>query len=81
MSIQNEMRRVRRTNLEHAAKRLRFEIEGLTKTICINLDTSLCRPEDLPISEVDSQMDELKAKWAELLQALSEIARIDEELK
>ena len=81
MSTQNEMRRMKKTNLEHKAKRLRCEIESLTKTICVNLDTSLTQPEDLPISEVDSQMDELKSKWAELLQSMSEFARLEEELR
>lgn len=81
MSAQNEMRRVKRTNLEHAAKRLRGEIESLTRTICINLDTSLHRPEDLPVGEVDSQWDEVKAKWSELNQALASIDQINEDLK
>jgi hypothetical protein len=81
MSIQNEMRRVRRTNLLHRVGRLRGEIESLARTISINLDCSLKTPEDLPISDVDSQFDELKAKWSELTVAIAEIHRIDEELK
>lgn len=81
MSAINEMKRVKRTNLEHSAKRLRSEIEALTRTICINLDTSLCHPEDLPIGEVDSQFDELKGKWAELNQNISEVNRINEDLR
>jgi len=81
MSVQNELRRVRKTNLEHSAKRLRLEIESLAKTICINLDCGLMAPENLPISEADSQFDELKAKWAELTVAIEEIKRLDEELK
>jgi hypothetical protein len=81
MSIQNEMRRMKKTNLEYTAKRLRGEIGYLTRTICMNLDTSLTKAEDLPISEVDSQMDELKSKWAELLQAMSEYSRLEEELR
>jgi hypothetical protein len=80
MSVQNEMRRVKKTNLEYTARRLRMEIETLTRTICVNLDTSLKRPEDLPIPEVDSQVDELKAKWAELIHANSEISAIEEAL-
>ena len=81
MSTQNEMRRVKRTNLEHMAKRLRGEITSLSKAMCINLDTSLCTPEQLPILDVDSQFDDLKAKWGELIRTLSEIAIIDEALK
>jgi hypothetical protein len=81
MSIQNEMRRIKLTNLEHAGRRLRIEIANLCKTICINLDCSLSKPEALPIDQVDSQWDELKAKWAELTVSLTEIARLDEELK
>ncbi|PKN71212.1 MAG: hypothetical protein CVU54_01970 [Deltaproteobacteria bacterium HGW-Deltaproteobacteria-12] len=81
MSIQNEMRRVRITNLEHTARRLRMEIESLCKTICINLDCGLTKPESLPIDQVDSQWDELKTKWADLTVALAEIARLEEELK
>lgn len=80
MSVQNEMRRVKKTNLEFTAKRLRMEIEGLTRTICVNLDTSLTPAEDLPIADVDGQMDELKDKWAGLNHALSEIERINQEL-
>ena len=81
MSAQNEMRKVRRTNLEHTAKRLRLEMESLSKTICINLDTSLRQAEALPIADADSQFDELKNKWGELIQALAEIATINEALK
>lgn len=81
MSLQNEMRRTRLTNLEHSAKRLRLEIEKLAETICINLDCGLQRPEDLGIDVLDSQWDELKAKWAELTVALAEIKRLEDELK
>jgi hypothetical protein len=81
MSIQNEMRRVRKTNLEYRGKRLRDEIQNLARTICINLDCSLRKPDDLPIAEVDGQFDELKAKWGELAVSLEEIRRLDEELK
>lgn len=81
MSLQNEMRRVKITNLEHTARRLRMEIENLSKTICINLDCSLRRPEELDIAVLDSQWDELKGKWADLSVALAEITRLEEELK
>ena len=80
MSLQNEMRRTQKVNLEHKAKRLRGEIENLAQTICINLDCSLKRPEDLPVGEVDSQWDELKSKWAELTVSLNEIRRLEAEL-
>lgn len=81
MSLQNEMRRTRITNLEYAAKRFRGEIECLSKTISFNLDCGLTRPEELSIGVIDGQWDELKAKWGELNVALSEIARLQEELK
>lgn len=81
MSLQNEMRRTQKANLEYKARRLRIEIQNLTRLLCINLDCSLHKPEDLPIGEADSQFDELKEKWGELGVALAEISRIDEELK
>lgn len=81
MSLQNEMRRVRKTNLEFTARRLRGEIENLSRIICMNLDCSMKKPEDLPIGETDAQFDELKAKWGELGVALAEISRLKEELK
>lgn len=81
MSGQNEMRRMRKTNLEYAAKRLRLEIESLSRIICINLDCSLHHPEDLPIAEADAQFDSLKAKWGELAVALEEISRLNKELE
>lgn len=81
MSTQNEMRRVKKTNLEHQAKRLRFEIEGLSKTICINLDCSITRPDDLPMDVLDSQFDELKGKWAELVTTMAEVSALDEALR
>lgn len=81
MSAQNEMRKVRLTNLEFTARRLRKEIGSLAKTICINLDTSLRPAEELPVPEVDGQFDELKCKWGELIQAQSEIATINEALR
>jgi len=81
MSTLNAMRHVRITNFEHKAKKLRLEIESLSQIICINLDCSLHRPEDLPIDVVDNQFDELKSKWAELVSAQAEIKRLEEELK
>ena len=81
MNLQNEMRRIQLTNLEHKAKSLRLDIERLCKTICINLDCGLTKPEDMPIVQVDSQWDELKSKWADLTVALEEIRRIKEELR
>lgn len=81
MSTQNAMRRVRLTNLEHTARRLRLEIEGIANVICINLDCSLRRPEELEIDVLDSQWDDLKSKWAELISAQEEIKRLEEELK
>ncbi|MCE5265718.1 MAG: hypothetical protein LLG97_19590 [Deltaproteobacteria bacterium] len=81
MSTQNEMRRMKKTNLEFKVKRLRGEIEALARIICINLDCSLKRPDDLPIAETDAQFDDLKAKWGELAVVNEEIVRLDEELK
>jgi hypothetical protein len=82
MSLQNEMRRVRLTNLEHIVRKLRLEIASLCKIICINLDLGLfSKPDDLPIAETDSQWDELKSKWAELIAHKEEIKRLEEELK
>lgn len=81
MSLQNEMRRTRLANLHYAVKRLRAEIEGLRKLISINLDCSLHRAEDLPITDTDAMWDDLKAKWAELIAAQEEIKRLEEELK
>jgi hypothetical protein len=75
------MRRTQKINLEFKAKRLRGEIESLARIICVNLDCSLHRPEDLPVAEVDSQWDELKTKWADLTIARTEIKRLEEELK
>ena len=81
MSLRNEILRTQNTNLAFKAKRLRNEIESLAQTICINMDCSLKRPEDLPIDIVDNQFDELKSKWAELVSATAEIKRIEEELR
>ena len=81
MSIQNEMRKIKLTNLRHQAATLRMDIGTLARTICINLDTSMTRPENLPVETVDSQWDELKSKWAELTVALADVKRLEEELK
>jgi len=81
MSTLNAMRRVKLTNLAHTAKRLGIEIENLAQIICINLDCSLHRPEDLQIDIVDNQFDELKSKWAELISATAEIKRLEDELR
>jgi hypothetical protein len=80
MSMQNEMRRVKKTNLEYKARRLRGEIENLCGIIAHNLDCSLASPEQLPVEEIDGQWDELKTKWAELSVASAGIARLEEEL-
>ena len=72
MSLQNEMRRT--------LKRLRGEIESLSRLISINLDCGLMRAEELPIGEIDAQFDELKLKWGELAAANEKIRRLEEEL-
>lgn len=81
MNLQNEMRRQKKINFEFKAKRLRLEIESLAKTICINMDTGLNPPEEIAVEIIDSQWDQLKDKWAQLTVALSEIKRLEEELK
>lgn len=81
MSLQNEMRRTQKVNIEYAARRLRGEIENLSRLICINLDCSLKTPEELPVEVVDIQWDELKSKWAELSVANAAISRLEAELK
>ncbi len=81
MSVQNEMRRVKLTNLMHKARTLRMEIGTLTRTISVNLDTSLTPPENLPVATIDSQWDELKAKWMELNIAVRDTQRLEEELR
>ncbi len=81
MSLQNEMRRTRLTNLEYTCKRLRADITALARLICINIDLSLHKIEDMPVAEIDSQWDDMKSKWAELIVAREEIKRLEEELK
>ena len=81
MSMQNEMRKTRLTNLQYTEKRLRADIASLCKLIAINLDCSLRRAEDLPIPETDGMWDDLKTKWAKLITAQEEIKRLEEELK
>lgn len=81
MTLQTEMRRTKLTNLRYTEKRLRADIEALAKLICINIDCSLRRPEDLPITDTDAMWDDMKAKWAELIAAQEEIKRLEEELK
>jgi len=80
MSLQNELRKQNRTNLEFKARRLRDQLKSLAATISINLDTSLRKPEETPVLEVDAQWDEYKAVWGELLQANADIERLNEEL-
>lgn len=80
MNLLKEMHKTQKVNLEFTAKRLRGEVETLARIICINLDCVLRKPEELPITEVDNQFDELKSKWAELNTKLAEIARIEKEL-
>lgn len=81
MSTQNEMRKIKLTNLNHKAHKLRLDIGTLARTISINLDTSLTPAENLPVETVDSQWDELKSKWADLNVAIREIKGLEEELK
>jgi len=81
MSIQNEMRRVKKTNLEFRARTLRSSIDSLCSTIQINLDCDLHKPEDLPVAEIDAQWDEVKAKWGELVSVTEDIRRLEEELR
>jgi hypothetical protein len=58
-----------------------MEIGTLTRTISVNLDTSLTPPENLPVETIDSQWDELKSKWMELNIAVRDTRRLEEELR
>jgi hypothetical protein len=80
MSMHNEIRRQRKTTLEYTCRRLRGEIENLTRSIAFHLDCSLVKAENIEIPVVDAMFDELKGKWGELLVALDEISRIEKEL-
>lgn len=66
---------------EQKRERLKLKIEGAARHLRQSLNTALTPPEELEIPLLDEQWDELKMAWAELQGVLSDIARLEKELR
>lgn len=81
MNIERAAMKGKLAGLQESQKHLTLRIEGNARSICQELNTALTPVDDLPVPMIAAQMDELVMAWAELQKVLSDINRIERELK
>jgi len=60
---------------------LKLKIEGNARYLCQSLNTLLTPPEELEITLLDPQWDELKTAWLDLHIVLAEITKLEKALR
>lgn len=81
MSIERAAMRGRLSELQDKKAQLRFKAEGLCTAIRQGLNTALTPVEEIEVAIVAQQMDDLVMAYAELQGVLSDIARLEKELR
>lgn len=81
MSLERAAMKGKLAELEQQRTRLRLKIEGNATGIRAGLNTALTPAEELQVPMIAEQMDELVMAWAELQKCLSDISRLERELR
>jgi hypothetical protein len=81
MNLERAAMKGKLADAQQREKRLIMRIEGNAKAIRQGLNTALTPVAELEIPQLAEQMDELVQAWAELQGTLSEIARLEKELR
>lgn len=81
MNLERAAMKGRLAEAEQKQARLQMRIEGYARHIRQSLNTTLTPAAELEIPLLDEQWDELKAAWAELQVVMSDIARLEKELR
>lgn len=81
MSLERVAMRGKLAELEQHRNQLRLRIEGAATAIRQGLNTALTPVEDIPVPILAEQMDSLVMAWAELQKVISDINRLERELR
>jgi hypothetical protein len=80
MSLERAAMKGELVEMELHADNLRNLIKGTAEGLRVKLNTTRILPEDLDISVIDAQTDQLKTSWAELIFLKSRISEYKREL-
>lgn len=81
MSVERAAMRGKLSDAQDRRRKLALRIEGLARGVRTGLNTALTPAEELAVPELAEQMDALVAAWGELQATLSEIERLERELR
>ncbi len=81
MSIERAAMRGRVAELQGKKAQLRNKAEGLCTAIRVGLNTSLTPVEEIEMAIIAQQMDDLVMAYAEMQGVISDIARLEKELR
>ncbi|WP_298434533.1 hypothetical protein [Geobacter sp.] len=81
MNVEREAMRGRLAGLQDQRKKLNLRIEAAARALRQGLNTALTPVEELEVPQLAEQMDGLVMDWAELQKVLSDIARLERELR
>lgn len=81
MNLERAAMKGKLAELQQNRDRLRLRIEAAARAIRQGLNTALTPVEELEVPQLAEQMDGLVLDWAELCKCLSDIARLEKELR
>lgn len=81
MSLERAAMRGKLAEAEERRQRLALRCRGLADSLRLNLNTTLTPVAELDVPQLAEQMDQLVAAWGELMATLSEVARLERELR
>ena len=81
MNLERAAMKGKLAELQQNRDRLRLRIEAAARAIRTGLNTALAPVEELEVPQLSEQMDGLVMDWAELCKTLSDIARLEKELR
>lgn len=81
MNLEREAMQGRLAGLRQQRDKLRLRIEGNARLICQGLNLLLVPIDDLEVSLLDEQWDDVKSAWAELIAINAQITRLERELR
>ena len=80
MNIERATMRIKLDEQKERAMKLRRDIDDACRNLRMGLNTALTPVEDLQVPLMAQMMDEIVLHWGALQAALSDIARLEEEL-
>jgi phage-related minor tail protein len=81
MNLERAAMKGKLAEAEQQRERLKLKIQGAATALRQGLNTALTPVEDLEVPALAEQMDNLVMAWAELQKCLSDISRLERELR